>query len=64
MFDIKVNVMDNVDMDIISNIEYKLLNGFDLTQNELDYFLNYVAYQTRVLLSFKKNKNKRYLNIN
>lgn len=57
MFDIKINVMDNVDMDIISNIEYKLLNGFDLTQNEVDYFLNYVSYQTRILLSLKKSKN-------
>lgn len=64
MFDIKINIMDNVDMDIISNIEYKLLNGFDLTQNELDYFLNYVAYQTRVLLSFKKNKNIEDYNFN
>ena len=48
--------MDNVDLDIISDIENKCLNGYPLTQNEVDYYLNYIVYQTRVLLSSKKDK--------
>ena len=48
--------MDNVDLDIINDIENKCLNGYPLTQNEVDYYLNYIVYQTRVLLSSRKDK--------
>ena len=57
IFDIKINVMDNVDLDIISDIESKCFNNDSLTQNELDYYLNYIVYQTRLLISQKKDKN-------
>lgn len=57
IFSVKINIMDNVDLDIISDIESKCFNMNALTQNELDYYLNYVVYQTRMLLSQKKNKN-------
>ena len=57
VFNVKINVMDNVDMDIISDIESKCLEGESLSQNEIDYFLNYVVYQTRTLISSKKSKD-------
>ena len=57
VFNVKINVMDNVDMDIINDIEEKCFNNESLTQNEVDYYLNYIVYQTRVLLSSKKNKD-------
>lgn len=57
VFNVKINVMDNVDLDIISDIESKCFNGESLSQSEIDYYLNYVIYQTRVLLSSKKEKN-------
>ena len=57
VFDVKINIMENVDLDIISNIERKCMDGDGLSPNELDYYLNYVVYQTRFLLSFKKNEN-------
>ena len=57
VFNVKVNVMDNVDMDIISDIESKCLEGESLSQNEIDYFLNYVVYQPRTLISSKKSRD-------
>lgn len=57
VFNVKVNVMDNVDMDIISDIESKCLEGESISQNEIDYFLNYVVYQTRTLISSKKSRD-------
>ena len=56
IFDIKINVMDNVDLDIINSIEEKCFKGKGLSQNELDYYLNYVVYQTREILALNKNK--------
>ena len=56
IFDVKINIMDNVDLDIINSIEEKCCKGESLLQNELDYYLNYVIYQTRKILSLNKNK--------
>lgn len=49
--------MENVDLDIIADIEEKCRKRESLSQSEIDYYLNYVIYQTRVLLSSKKNKD-------
>ena len=57
VFNVKINIMDNVDLDIINDIESKCFNGDSLSQSEIDYYLNYVIYQTRVLISSKKNKD-------
>ena len=43
IFDVKINIMDNVDLDIINSIEEKCFKGESLSQNELDYYLNYVV---------------------
>lgn len=56
IFDVKINIMDNVDLDIINSIEEKCFKGEGLSQNELDYYLNYVVYQTREILALNKNK--------
>lgn len=56
IFDVKINVMDNVDLDIINSIEEKCFKGESLSQNELDYYLNYVIYQTREILALNKQK--------
>ena len=56
IFDVKINIMDNVDLDIINSIEEKCFKGESLSQNELDYYLNYVVYQTREILALNKNK--------
>lgn len=56
IFDVKINIMDNVDLDIINSIEEKCFKGETLSQNELDYYLNYVIYKTREILSLNKNK--------
>lgn len=56
--------MDNVDLDIISNIEGKCINSESLTSSEIDYFLNYVVYQTRILLSSIKNVDITNYNYN
>ena len=55
IFDVKINIMDNVDLDIINSIEEKCFKGKGLSQNELDYYLNYVVYQTREILALNKN---------
>lgn len=57
VFDVKNNLMDNVDLDIIKDIEVKCFNFESLSQSEIDYYLNYIVYQTRVLLSSKKGKD-------
>ena len=56
VFNVKINIMDNVDLDIINSIEEKCFKGESLSQNELDYYLNYVIYQTREILALNKNK--------
>ena len=56
LFNVKINVMDDVDLDIIALIEEKCTNGESLNQDEVDYYLSYVIYQTRALLSLKKFK--------
>lgn len=56
IFDVKINIMDNVDLDIINSIEEKCFKGDSLSQNELDYYLNYVVYQSREILALNKNK--------
>ena len=56
IFDVKINIMDNVDLDIINSIEEKCFKGESLSQNELDYYLNYVIYQTREILALNKQK--------
>ena len=57
IFYVKINIMDNVNLDIINSIEEKCFNGESLSQSEIDYYLNYIVYQTRVLLSSKKDKD-------
>lgn len=57
VFNVKNNLMDNVDLDIIKDIEGKCFNFESLSQSEIDYYLNYIVYQTRVLLSSKKGKD-------
>lgn len=64
VFDVKINVMENVDLDIIANIESKCFNGESLSQNELDYYLSYVVYQTRKLLALNKQKDLNSYNYN
>lgn len=54
IFDIDINIMDNVDMDIIKMIEEKCRNGESLTNDEALYFLSYVSYKTRELISLSK----------
>ena len=56
IFDVKINIMDNVDLDIVNSIEEKCFQGESLSQNELDYYLNYVIYQTREILALNKQK--------
>ena len=64
MFDIKINIMDNVDLDIINSIEEKCFKGESLSQNELDYYLNYVVYQTRKILALNRQKDINSYNFN
>ena len=54
VFDVNINIMDNVDLDIIKNIEDKCVKGEALTNDETLYFLSYVSYKTRDVLSSKK----------
>ena len=44
VFDVKINIMDTADLDIINSIEEKCFNGESLSRNELDYYLNYIIY--------------------
>lgn len=64
VFDVKISVMENVDLDIIANIEYKCFNGEKLSQNEVDYYLNYVVYQTRKILALNRQKDINSYNFN
>lgn len=57
IFDININVMDNVNLDIIKDIEEKIRNSESLNDNETFYFLSYVSYKVRDLLSKSKEKN-------
>lgn len=57
IFNIKVNVMEDVNLDIISDIETKCLHNESLSEEEIYYFLNYVVYKTRFMLSSIKNKD-------
>ena len=41
VFNVKTNMMDNVDLDIISDVESKCFNGNSLSFDEINYYLNY-----------------------
>lgn len=61
IFNIKINIMENVNLDIIEDIENKLFNKESLSANELDYFLSYVTYKTRYLIvNYKKENIENY----
>lgn len=64
VFDVKINVMNDVNLDIINEIERKCFNKESLSQNELDYYLNYIVYSVRSLLSFKKDKEVNHYSYN
>ena len=64
VFDVKINVMQNVDLDIISDIENKCIHGDCLNFSEIDYFLNYVVYKTRSILSSMKKEDIMNYNYN
>ena len=64
VFNVKINIMDNVDLDIINDIESKCFNGDSLSQSEIEYYLNYVVYQIRNVLLLKKQKDFSHYNYN
>ena len=57
VFDISVNDMSDVDLSIISDIENKCINNVSLTRDEAFYFLSYISYKVRTMLSDFKNKS-------
>jgi len=54
MFNEKKYIMDNVNLDIIENIECKCINKESLSENEVNYFLNYVCFQVRKMICDNK----------
>ncbi len=57
IFDININIMENIDLDIIKDIEEKCKTGKSLTKDESLYFLSYISYKVRDLLIKSKNEN-------
>ncbi|MBR3199263.1 MAG: hypothetical protein IKG27_04535 [Bacilli bacterium] len=57
IFDIDINIMENVDLVIIEEIEEKCKNGKSLTKDEALYFLSYISYKVRDLLIKSKHEN-------
>lgn len=56
VFDINLNEMNDADLSIISNIENKCMNNTSLSKEETFYFLSYISYKVRMMLSHYKNK--------
>ena len=57
IFNVSVNVLNEIDFDLISNIEEKLKNSLSISNDEINYFLSYLCFKVRELLSLKKSKN-------
>ena len=64
VFNVKTNMMDNVDLDIISDVESKCFNGNSLSFDEINYYLNYIVYKVRCMLVLKKESNINNYNFN
>lgn len=56
VFDINLNEMSDADLSIISNIENKCINNTSLSKEEAFYFLSYISYKVRTMLSDYHNK--------
>ncbi|MBR2708265.1 MAG: hypothetical protein IKE90_02380 [Bacilli bacterium] len=56
IFNVKINVLENVDLDIIYMIQEKIKNNISVTDQEINYFLNYLCFEVRKKLSLKKSK--------
>lgn len=57
IFSVSVDVLDDVDLDIISDIEEKFKNNLLVSDDEINYFLSYLCYRVRERLSFIKSKD-------
>ena len=61
IYDIKLNIMENTNSDIIIDIENKCLNGHVLKESLIDYFLSYVCFVVRCeMAKLKKVSLKTY----
>lgn len=57
IFNVQVYVLDDVNLDIISDIEEKIINNIAISDEEVDYFLSYLCFKVREKLSLKKSKD-------
>ena len=53
IFSVSVDVLDDVDLDIISDIEEKFKNNLLVSDDEINYFLSYLCYRVRKTFFYK-----------
>lgn len=47
--------MDNIDYNYLKDIEYKIENNMGISKKELDYFLSFIVYSTRMKIMSDNN---------
>ena len=56
IFEVKPNIIENIDYELIESIEQKIKDKLEINDNEIYYLLVYICYKVREKLSIKKQK--------